>query len=106
MFAYVHATLEDETIKLTGFSSGAKLFAFIKGFFGPKGLQNFFTQHISLFLNELIRQGSALVCIDDILLMLNSKPHLRQPNKQVHDNAFQRNLKLATEKTFFSGSSS
>ena len=49
MYAYAHTPLEEETIKLTSFSSGDKLFAFIRGFYGLKGLPNFFTKQMSTF---------------------------------------------------------
>ena len=42
LYAYAHTPLHEDTIKLTGFSSGDKLFAFIRGFYGLKGLPNFF----------------------------------------------------------------
>ena len=43
MYAYAHTPLdEEETIKLTSFSSGDKLFAFIRGFYALKGPPNFF----------------------------------------------------------------
>ena len=76
MYAYAHATLDEETIKLTGFSSGDRLFAFIRGFYGLKGLPIFFTQQMSTFFKDMINDGSALVYIDDILLMSNSKQHM------------------------------
>ena len=47
MYAYAHTPLDEETIKLTGFSSGDKLYAFIRGFYGLKGLPNFFTNTIA-----------------------------------------------------------
>ena len=65
MYAYAHTPLDEKTIKLTSFSSGDKLFAFIQGFFGLKGLPNFFTKQMSTFFKTLIEQGSALVYIDD-----------------------------------------
>ena len=43
MYAYAHTPLDEETIKLTGFSSGDKLYAFIRGL---KGLPNFFTKQM------------------------------------------------------------
>ena len=61
MHTNAHATLDDETIKLTGFSSVHKLFAFSKGLYGLKDLPNFFTKQFSLFFKDLIRQVSALV---------------------------------------------
>ena len=43
MYAYAHTPLDEETIKLTGFSSGDKSYTFIRGFYGLKGLP-FFSQ--------------------------------------------------------------
>ena len=68
-YAYAHATIDDENIKLTRFLSGEKLFAFVRGFYGFTGFQNFFTQRMSSFFKDLIQQGSALVYNDDIPLM-------------------------------------
>ena len=44
IYAYAHAILDDETIKLTRFSSEARLSDFVRGFYGPKSLPNNFTQ--------------------------------------------------------------
>ena len=41
MYAYAHTPLDEETIKLTGFSSGDKLYAFIRGFYGLRDFQTF-----------------------------------------------------------------
>ena len=101
MYAYALAALDDESAKVTGFSSGDTLFAFIKGFYGLKCFPIFFTQQTSIFRKDLIHQGSALVYIDDILLMSNPKPHMLQLIKQLHDIAKGENLKLAAENSFF-----
>ena len=61
MYAYAHDTLDDETIKFTGFSSSDRLFAFNRGFNGLEGLPSFFAQQMSLLFKNLVRQGSALV---------------------------------------------
>ena len=53
-----------------------------------------------LFFKDLIRQGSALVYIDDILVALKSTPLMLQLNKQLHDFAQRKNLKLACENLF------
>ena len=53
MYAYAHTPLDEETIKLTGFSSGDKLYAFIRGFYGLKGLPIFFTKQMSTFSDHL-----------------------------------------------------
>ena len=82
MHAYAQATLDEVTFKLTRISSGDKLFDLIRGdFLALKVLQNFYisTRNLPLFFKDLIRQGSALAYIDDILLMLNFKPNLLQP---------------------------
>ena len=41
MYAYAHTPLDEDTIKLTSFSSGDKLFAFIRSFYGLNGLPIF-----------------------------------------------------------------
>ena len=101
MYAYAHTPLDEETIKLTSFSSGDKLFAFIRGFYGLKGLPNCFTKQMSSFFKTLIEQGFALVYIDDILLLSNSKEHMFQLIEQLHIISTKNNLKLAPEKSFF-----
>ena len=101
MSAYAHTPLDEETIKLTSFSSGDKFFAFIRGFFGPKGLPNFFTKQMSTFFKTLIEQGFALVYIDDILLLSNSKEHMFQFFEQLHIISTKNNLKLAPKESFF-----
>ena len=89
------------TINLTSFSSGDKLFAFIRGFYGLKGLPNFFTKQMSTFFKTLIEQGFALVYIDEILLLSDSKEHMFQLIEQLHIISTKNNLKLAPEKSFF-----
>ena len=84
MYAYAHTPLDEDTIKLTSFSSGDQLFAFIRGFYGLKGLPNFFTEQMSTFFITLIEQGFALVYIDDILLLSDSKEHMFQLTEQLH----------------------
>ena len=101
MYAYAHTPLEEDTIKLTSFSSGDKLFAFIRGFYGLKGLPNFFTKQMPTFFKTLIEQGFALVYIDDILLLSDSKDHMFQLIEQLHLISTKHNLKLAPEKSFF-----
>ena len=101
MYAYAHTPLDEETIKLTSFSSGDKLFAFIRGFYGLKGLPNFFTKQMSSFFKTLIEQGFALVYIDNILLLSTSKEHMFQLIEQLHIISTKNNLKLAPEKSFF-----
>ena len=45
---------------------------------------------MSLLFKDLIRQGSALVFIHDVLLMSSSEPHLLQLVKQLHDIAIKK----------------
>ena len=83
MYAYAHPPLDEETIKLTGFSSEDKLYTFIRGFYGLKGLPNFFTKQMSTFFRSLIDKRSALVYVDDTLLLAdenkNCLTHQRTP---------------------------
>ena len=101
MYAYAHTPLDEDTIKLTSFSSGDKLFAFIRGFYGLKGLPKFFTEQMSTFFKTLIEQGFALVYIVDIILLSDSKEHMFQLIEQLHIFNTKNNLKLAPEKSFF-----
>ena len=87
----------EETIKLTGFSSGDKLYAFIRGFYGLKGLPNFFTKQMSTFFRSLIDKRSALVYIDDILLLANEKQEMFELIKELHTIASRENLKLSLD---------
>ena len=100
MYAYAHTPLDEDTIKLTSFS-GDKFFAFIRGFYGLKGLPNFFTKQMSTIFETLIEQGFALVYIDDILLLSDSKEHMYQLIEQLHIISSKNNVKLAREKSFF-----
>ena len=101
MYAYAHTPLDEDTIKLTSFASEDKLFAFIRGFYGLKRLSNFFTKQMSTFFKTLIEQGFALVYIDDILLLSDSKEHMFQLIEQLHIISTKNNLKVAPEKSFF-----
>ena len=100
MYAYAHTPLDEETIKLTSFSSGDKLFVFIRGSYGLKGLSNFFTKQMSSFFKTLIEQGFALVYIDAILLLSNSKEHMFQLIEQLHIISTKNKLKLAPKNPF------
>ena len=101
MYAYAHAPLDEETITSTSFSSGDKLYAFIRGFYGLKGLPNFFTKQLYSFFQKLIDQGFALVYIDDILLLAHTKPHMLNLIEQLHQICQTNNLKIAPEKSFY-----
>ena len=88
MYVYAHTPLDEETIKLAGFSSGDKLYTFIRGFYGLKRLPNFFTKQMSTFFRSLIDKRSALVYI--ILLLAEEKQELFELIKELH--------KIATKK--------
>ena len=90
MYAYAHTPLDEETIKLTGFSSGDKLYTFIRGFYGLKGLPNFFKKQMSTFFRSLIDKRSALVYFDDILLLADEKQEMFELIEELH--------KIATKK--------
>ena len=101
MYTYAHTPLDEATIKLTGFSSGEKLYAFIRGFYGWKGLPNFFTKQMSTFFRPLIDKRSALVYFDDILLLADEKQEMFELIKELHKIVTKENLKLAPEKSFY-----
>ena len=101
MYAYALTPLDKETIKLTGFLSGDKLYDFIRGFYGLKGLPSFFTKQMKTFFRPLIDKRSALVYIDDILLLADEKHGMFELIKELHKIATKENLKLAPEKSFY-----
>ena len=101
MYTYAHTLLDEETIKLTSFFSVDKLFAFFQVFFGLKNLPNFFTKHLSSFFRTLIKQGFALVFVEEFLLFSNPKEHMFQLIEQLHIKSTKHNLKLASEKSSF-----
>ena len=96
----VHTPLDEETIKLTSFSSGDKLFALIRGFHGLKGLPIIFTKQMSSVFESLIEQGFAYVYIDDILLLSNSEEHMLKLIEQLYIPSTKHNLKFAPESHF------
>ena len=75
---------DEETIRLTSFSSDEKLYAFIEGFYGLKGLPNYFTKQMYTFFQKLIDQSFALVYIDDKSLLSHSKSHMIELIEQLH----------------------
>ena len=64
-----------------------------EAFLVSKAFQIFFTKQMSSFF--------ALVYIDDILLLSNSKEHMFQFIEQLHIISTKKNLKLAPKKSFF-----
>ena len=74
---------------------------FIRGFYGLKGLPNFFTKQMSTFFRSLIDKRSALVYIDDILLLADEKQEMFELIKELQKIATKENLKLAPEKSFY-----
>ena len=52
MYAYAHTPLDEGTIKPTGFSSGDKLYNFIRGFYGLKGLLIFLQNKCQISLDH------------------------------------------------------
>ena len=56
---------------------------------------------MSILFKDLINRGSAVVFIDDVLLMSKFEPYMLQLVKQPHDTASEANLKLYRDKSFF-----
>ena len=55
MYAYALVPLDEETISLTSFSSGDKLYALNGGFYGLKGLPNFLNEQMFSVLSKIER---------------------------------------------------
>ena len=101
MYAYAHTPSDEETMKVTGWSSGEKMYTIIREFYGLKGLPNFFTKQMSTFFRSFIDKRSALVYIDDILLLADEKQEMFEFIKELHKIATKENLKRAPEKSFY-----
>ena len=95
MYAYAHTPIDEETIKLTGFSSNDNSLHSLEVFMDLKDYQT------SCFFRSLREQGFALVHIDSILLLSNSKEHMFQLGEQLHIISINQNLKLAPGESFF-----
>ena len=65
-----------------------------KKIYGPKGLPNIFAKQTPIFFKDSKQQGSAAVYIVDISLISNSKTHMLQLVKQLHEIA----IKIIWEK--------
>ena len=103
MYAYAHTPLDEETIKLTGVSFGDKLYSFIRKFFGLKRLPNIFTKQMSTFFRSLIDKRSALVYVDDIILLADEKQEMFELIKELHKIATKKisNLHLKNHSTCY-----
>ena len=101
MYAYAIAPLDKETISLTSFSSGDKLYAVIRGFYGLKGLPTFFTKQMFSCFQKFIDRGFAFVYIDDILLLAHTKAHMIDLIEQLHQLCCSNNREIAPEKSIF-----
>ena len=77
------------------------MYAFILGFYGLKGLPKFFTKQMSTFFRSHIDKRSALVYIDDILLLADEKQEMFELVKELHEISTKETLKLAPEKSFY-----
>ena len=98
LYAYAHTPLDEETIKLTGFSSGDKMYVFIRGFYGLKGLPSFRYKTNVIFLSINYRQTFALVYIGDKLLLADEKQEMFELIEEIHKKVTKENFKLAPEK--------
>ena len=96
MYAYAPTPLDEETIKLI--RQIIRLYPWILWI---KRISNFFTKQMSTFFRSLIDKRSALVYIDDILLLANEKQEMFELIKELHTIASRENLKLAPEKSFY-----
>ena len=83
IYAYAYIPLDEETIKLTSFSSGDKLL--LSEAFTVLNDFQFFTEQMLKFIKTLIEQGVAFVYIDVILFSSNSKEHMFQLFEQLHN---------------------
>ena len=84
MYACAYAPLDKENITLVTVWSGDELYAFIRGFYNPKGLPNAFLQNkcTPSFNNPLIK--FLHVYFGYIFILAHSKTHMLEPIEQLH----------------------
>ena len=84
----------------TAFLSGDKFLVSLLDFMAWKVCHNFSHNKCLWFSKDLISQWSALVFLDDNLLMSNFKQQILQVIEKLHEIAYTENLKVAIKKTF------
>ena len=101
MYAYAHSPFNEETINLTSFSSGDKLFLLLYEVSMVSKDFPCFYKTDATFFTTLIEQCFAVVYINYFLLLSNSKEHMFHRIEQVHIISTKNILKLAPEKSVF-----
>ena len=81
---YANASLEEETVRLWSFSSGDKLYRFVREFSGSRGLPKFFSKQMYSFSQNFFDQGFDLVYNDEFFLLPHSKLNMFEFIAQLH----------------------
>ena len=71
--AYNQVPLSEDTKKLTSFVVGGKQYMFERGFYGLRGLPNFFSRIMTIHFAEMIAKKQAVTYIEDVILQAKTK---------------------------------
>ena len=66
--AYHQVPLSPETQKVTSFIFGGKQYTYTRGFYGLRGLPNFFSRLMTIHFDPLIKKKQAITYIDDTIM--------------------------------------
>ena len=100
MYAYAPTPLDEKIIILTNFSSGDKLFAFIRGFYGFKRIQKFFTKQMSKNLLNSFCTWFCSCSYRRYITLIKLKELMSQLTEQLLFYNRKNKPKLAPEKSF------
>ena len=74
--AYNQVPLSENTRKLTSFFDGGKQNMFERGFYGLRGLPNFFSHIMTFHFAEMTARKQAIAYIDDVILQARNKAEI------------------------------
>ena len=99
--AHHQVPLSPETQKLTSFIVGGRQYTYTRGFYGLRGLPNFFSRLMTIHLEQLIKKKQAITYIDATKLQSKNKREMFSIIHEYHNLLRKAVLKAAPEKNFF-----
>ena len=98
---YHQVPLSFETQKLTSFIIGGRQYTFNRGFYGLRGLPNFFSRLMTIHFDPLIRRKQAITYIDDIIMQSQTRSEMFTIIHEYHTLLRKARLNAAPDKTMF-----
>ena len=99
--AYNQIPLDEESMRYTHFTIGNEQYCFKRLFYGISIGPAAFASKLTKFLYPLIRKGTVITYVDDIIIQTNSHEQMFETLIEYHKILLKENLKAAPEKTYF-----